>query len=303
MIAAGIDLGGTKCEVQIFDDVWTRVHSIRTVTPKDYDALIRMVAGQVRRVLDLAGSRIPVGIGAAGLINVRGMALSANLVTSGRSLPADIERAAGHRVTFVNDGRAFALSEAVFGVGRGHDVVVALVIGTGVGGGVTVGEKLRRGPAGTGGEFGHIPASASVIARYGLPIRRCGCGRLGCVESYLSGPGLTAMARDLVGRALSPEDLLERRAWDADAQKVWEVWLELVGDLLVCLLQALDPDVIVMGGGISRTPGITDEVSRALSKAQIPGFTCPPVLLAEGGDASGARGAALAAWQETRNGD
>jgi len=301
MIAAGIDLGGTKSEVRVFDDSWLEVRRRRDDTPTGYDALVRMLAGQVRWALEGAGAPVPVGIGAAGVVDADGKVFAANLAASGRSLPEDVARAAGHPVIYVNDSRAFALSEAVFGAGRDHDVVMALVIGTGVGGGITVGGALRRGPVGIGGEFGHVPASASVVARHDLPVHRCGCGRSGCVESYVSGPGLARMARDLTGHALSPEDLSERRMRVADARKVWEIWLELVGELLLGLVCAVDPDVIVLGGGLSRIIGIEDEVSRALSNAQIEGFGVPPVVLAQGGDASGARGAALAAWQEGRH--
>ncbi len=298
MIAAGIDLGGTKSELQVFDESWNGIHRIRANTPTEYDALLQLVAGQVRYALEVTGAPIPVGIGVAGLVDAGGTLTAANLVAAGRPFPDDIERSVRHPVTFENDGRAFALSEAVFGAGRNHNVVLALVLGTGVGGGVAVGGSLRRGPVGTGGEFGHIAASASVVARHGLPVHRCGCGRTGCIESYVSGPGLTRLARRLTGREWSPEDLVARKASDNDAIGVWDVWLELIGELLLCLVHTVDPDAIVLGGGLSQAAGITDEISHALSRAQIAGFGSPPILLAEGGNASGTRGAAFSAWQE-----
>ena len=301
MIAAGIDLGGTKSELQLFDESWNRVHWSRERTPTEYFALVQMVVDQIQCVRTIAGTEIPIGIGAAGLVDANGALTAANLVASGQSFPEEVVRHAGRPVSFVNDGRAFALSEAVFGAGRNHHVVAALVLGTGVGGGVTIGGKLRHGPVGAGGEFGHISASASVVARHGLPIRRCGCGRMGCVESYVSGPGLMRMAQDLTGCEWSPEDLVERRASDVGAMKVWEVWLELIGDLLLCLVQTVDPDAIVLGGGMSRPAGIRGEISHALSRGQFAGFCSPPVLLAEGGNASGARGAAYVAWQEAQS--
>ena len=300
MIAAGIDLGGTKSEVQVFDESWNAVRRERERTPTEYSALVQMVAEQVLWARKVADAQIPVGIGAAGLVDVNGTYTAANLVASGQMFPGEIARSVGSPVSFMNDGRAFALSEAVLGAGRNHQAVVALILGTGVGGGVTIGGKLRRGPAGTGGEFGHIAASVSVVSRYGLPINRCGCGRMGCIESYISGPGLTGMAQVLTGQAWSPEELVERRTTDHGARKVWEIWLELVGELLLCLVQAVDPDVIVLGGGLSQVPGITDDISQALSGAQFAGFRSPPILLAEGGNVSGARGAALAAWQEAQ---
>ena len=139
MIAAGIDLGGTKSELQVFDESWNGIHRIRANTPTEYDALLQLVAGQVRYALEVTGAPIPVGIGVAGLVDAGGTLTAANLVAAGRPFPDDIERSVRHPVTFENDGRAFALSEAVFGAGRNHNVVLALVLGTGVGGGVAVG--------------------------------------------------------------------------------------------------------------------------------------------------------------------
>ncbi len=300
MIAAGIDLGGTKCEVQVFDGSWTMALRRRDDTPDDYDSLVRLVVDQICWALEKAGASVPIGVGAAGLLDRDGRAIAANLTTSGHPFPKDIAQAAGHPVTYENDSRAVALSEAVFGSGRSYRTVMTLVIGTGVGGGVAMDGKLLRGPVRAGGEFGHIAASASVVNRHNLPIYRCGCGRQGCIETYVSGPGLVRIARDLTGRRLSPEDLSNRRGQDGNAGKVWKIWLELIGDLLFGLVQTVDPDVIVLGGGFSRIPRIADEVSQALSDAQIEGLDVPPIVLAQGGDASGARGAAFAAWQDAR---
>ncbi|WP_420860028.1 ROK family protein [Marivivens marinus] len=303
--AAGIDLGGTKSEVQLFDANWRLVNKRRDATPGDYDALVAMLSEQVRWVLDQAGGPVPVGVGAAGLVDPDGNAFTANLPAKGRRLPADIAAAAGHPITYVNDCRALALSEAAFGAGRGHATVMSLILGTGVGGGIAYDGQLRPGPVGTGGEFGHTPASAAVVSAHELPIYQCGCGRMGCVETYIAGPGLARMARDLTGRDWTPETLAAARSSDAEAGRVWDVWLAMTGDLLLSLVQTVDPDVIVLGGGLSRVPNVAEDLGAALRGGQIAGFGAPPIVLAEGGDASGARGAALAAlnasWEGPRD--
>lgn len=300
IFAAGIDLGGTKSEVQLFDADWALVDRRRDATPADYEALVTMLSGQIRWVQERAGRAVPVGIGAAGLVDAEGNAFTANLPAMGRPLPSDLAHAAGHAVTYVNDCRALALSEAVFGAGRGYATVMSLIMGTGVGGGVAHRGVLWPGPAGTGGEFGHMPVSGPALLTHGLAIRDCGCGRRGCVESYVSGPGLARTAREISGRDMTSEEVAATRSTDPGAGRAWAAWLDLAADMALALVQAVDPDVIVLGGGLSRINGLPAELGDALARAQIPGFGVPPIVLAEGGDASGARGAALAASQEAR---
>ena len=188
MTVVGIDLGGTKIETQVFDDAWSVMDRRRSETPRDYHGLVQAMAEQIEWALALAGPEAPVGIGAAGLVNpMDGLALTANLVATGHPFPADIEKAVGRNITYVNDCRALALSEAVFGLGKGHRTVMALILGTGVGGGICVDQRILQGPTHTGGEFGHTSAPAHIVAQHGLPITQCGCGRMGCIETYLCG--------------------------------------------------------------------------------------------------------------------
>jgi len=206
------------------------------------------------------------------------------------------------RRTYVNDCRALALSEAVFGAGRGHATVLALILGTGIGGGVAHDGRLRPGPTGTGGEFGHGGAALAPVMRHGLPVHRCGCGRMGCVETYIAGPGLQRMAADLTGQAMTPEEIASQKSTDAGAGRVWQAWTEITAELLLSTVYAVDPDCIVLGGGLSKIDGVVADLSAALQAVQIEGFSIPPIRLAEGGDASGARGAAFAAWTERADG-
>lgn len=297
MIAAGIDIGGTKIEVQVFDADWRQIERQRVATPDDYQDLVAAVVGQINWAQDQAGGDIPVGIGAAGLVNQKtGLALTANLSATGHPFPADIANAAGRPITYINDCRALALSEAVFGAGQGKRVVMSLILGTGVGGGIAVDQSILYGATAMGGEFGHTAAPAHVVAAYNLPIWKCGCGRMGCIETYIAGPGLARLAKHITGQDVSPEDISARRT--GDMANVWGIWCALMGEFIHGLTLTADPDILVLGGGLSKIDGITDDLTRAAKAAQIGDFGVPPIVIASGGDSSGARGAAHAAWRD-----
>ena len=301
MTAVGIDLGGTKIEAQVFDDAWSVIARQRTETPKNYDELLAVMAEQIRWARTQIGGAAPIGIGAAGLVNpANGLALTANLAATGHPFPADIEEATGCPVTYVNDCRALALSEAVFGQGKGHDTVMALILGTGVGGGICVNGRILRGPTMTGGEFGHTSAPAHIVSQYDLPLVRCGCGRMGCIETYISGPGMSRLAKHLTDEIMAPPEIAAKR--NGEMAKVWKIWCALAADLLHTLTMTADPDIIVLGGGLSQIEGIADDLTQAMKCAQLSDFSSPQLVLAQGGDASGARGAAYAAWQEALDG-
>ena len=299
VIAAGIDLGGTKIEAQLFTSDWTCADRRRIPTPADYPALLAAMADQIAWCHTRAGAPVPVGIAAAGLVNPQtGLAFTANLPATGHPFPADISAAAGCPVTYVNDCRALTLSEAVFGAARGLSPVAGLILGTGIGGGVAIEGRLVPGPAMVGGEFGHFAAPAHLVAAHGLPVHRCGCGRMGCTETYVAGPGLTRLCQHVTGRTLSPPEIAAGKAADPALARVWSIWTEFAAELLMTLTFVIDPAAIVLGGGLSRIPGIAADLSAALAAAQLPGFAIPRILIAEAGDASGARGAAYAALQD-----
>ena len=197
-ISSGIDLGGTKIEAQVFAADWSLQARNRWPTPKDYPALVQAMAEAIRWC-ETHGP-VPIGISAAGLINpATGLALTSNLSATGKPFPADIARAANRKIAWINDCRALTLSEATLGAAKGADPAVGLILGTGVAGGVVTGGHLLPSPAQTGGEFGHFPLAAAPIAAHNLPILTCGCGREGCVETYLSAPGLSRVAAHLTG--------------------------------------------------------------------------------------------------------
>ena len=140
-----------------------------------------------------------------------------------------------------------------------------------------------------------MAACANIISRHNLPVVTCGCGRQGCYETLIAGPGLTRIAKSMTGRDMSPPEIAAGRASDPALSLVWTVWCDLVAELLMTLTFTIDPEIVVLGGGLSKIEGMTVDLSRALSRAQLPGFRIPRIVLAEAGDASGARGAAYAA--------
>jgi N-acetylglucosamine kinase len=283
-------------EAQVFDDAWSVAVRRRLDTPKDYADLVTELADLIRWADAQTSGTVPVGIGAAGLVNPKtGLALTANLVATGQLFPADIACTIGRPVTYMNDCRALALSEAIFGQGKGRRTVMALILGTGVGGGIAVDGAILQGPTHTGGEFGHTSAPAHLVAKHDLPIWRCGCGRMGCIETYIAGPGLVRLAKHILGTDLTTVEIAARR--NIDTGPVWQVWCDFSADLLHSLTLTADPDLIVLGGGLTHIDRLVEDLSAAARRAQIGDFAVPEIVLAQGGETSGARGAAYAAWQ------
>ncbi len=302
MIAAGIDLGGTKIEAQVFDSGWTRLDSQRIATPLTYDALVAAMADQINWI-EARAKGVPIGVAAAGLVNpMTGLALTANLPATGHPFPADIARAAGRPITYVNDCRAQALSEAQFGAARGYRTSLALNLGTGLAGGIVLDGALLPGPTGLGGEFGHFALSANVVAAHNLPILRCGCGRMGCSETLIAGPGMARLYTHLGGRTASSEQIVQARKSDPVAAKTWDVWVRLTAELIFTLCLTVDPEIVVLAGGLSRAEGLVPDLASALQKAQLSGYAAPAIRLAEGGETTGARGAAFAAFTDRERG-
>ena len=297
-VALGLDLGGTKAEAQLFDSHWRVIARRRVATPGDYPALVAAIAGLIGWGRAQAGGPLPTGISAAGRVHPgTGLALTANLAATGHPFPADIARAAGQPVAFLNDGQALTLSEAALGVARGRGTVASLIIGSGIGGGVAIDGGLTEGPGGFGGEIGHVAIAAAPVVTHGLPLLRCGCGRTGCYETLIAGPGMERLALHLTGRALTAPEVAALRESDADAARIWSVWCELVAELVVMLTLTLDPDCIVLAGGLSRIEGLVPALTGSAARVMLPGWPLPDLCLAEAGDASGARGAGYAALQ------
>ena len=300
-LAGGIDLGGAKIEAQLFDPSlgWTAIDRREIPTPAtDYGALLDALAEQHVWLEERGASQ--VGIGAPGLALSDGRAMTANLPSDGKPFSKDLARLLGKPATIVNDCRAFAYSEALLGAGRGASPVLGLVIGTGVAGGLVTGGVLIDGPNGQAGEYGHMTLAHGTAGRYGLPLLRCGCGREGCYETLCSGPGIARIAEATTGRAATAEELAART--DAGAAETLRIWAEIVAEMLAGVVLATDPEIVVLGGGVSKMAGVAGRLSRALKPLLLDGVRAPDIRPAEGGDRSGARGAALLAWNIGRRG-
>lgn len=305
MIAAGgIDVGGTKIEAKLFAKDWELLDVRRATTPKDdYDELLAAIIDQYQWLSRISkGVEIPVGIGIPGLVErSSGRAVIANLPAKGQNLQADLVEKIVSPVWFENDCRAFTLSEARLGAGKGFKTVFGLVLGTGVAGGFTKEGALVRGQNGAAGEIGHLPIPATVAGQYDLPTLTCGCGRDGCYETYISGPGLQRLARLIAGKSISPKDIASgAHSGDQTLIRTMDIWTDLVGSLLRSVLLVIDPDCIVLGGGLSNIPGIETRLTEEFPKDLLQGVTPPPVLLAADGDSSGTRGAAMAAYDASQ---
>ena len=277
----GIDLGGTKIEAIVLDGV-SEAFRKRVATPRgDYEATIRAVAALVKE----AGEGT-VGVGIPGnLSRVTGLVKNANSTwLIGRPLKQDLERAIGREVRLENDANCFALSEATDGAGKGSAVVFGVILGTGVGGGVVAHGKLLAGPNGIAGEWGHNPLPAPTADD--LPLPACYCGRFGCIETYLSGPGLSNDYRKKTGETLTPEQIV---ALDGDSLSRYA---ERLARALGSVINVLDPDVIVLGGGMSNVARRYTEVPRLWGRYVFSDHVATRLARHAHGDSSGVRGAA-----------
>ena len=280
----GIDLGGTKIEAQIFDADWRCLETRRWPTPRDYrDLLDRLVA--TRNWLAARGAG-PIGLAHPGIVAPgSGRISAANLPVHGQFFVDDLRDALGTSLPRLNDAQALALSEARLGAGRGADPVAGLVLGTGIAAGLSVAGVVHAGWRGAAGEFGHLPLPAELVTRRGLPILPCGCGASGCFETLASGHGLARLGLHLTGERRSSAD------WSGNAE-VLAAWYDILGALVAAIRRAWDPQVIVLGGGASAASGLAAQLL-ARVEADPLGAGAPAIRLAEGRDASGARGAAL----------
>lgn len=303
MIAVGLDIGGTKIEAQAFAEDWSLTDRLRVETPATYPEFLDAICQQVHRISGAAEASCPVGISIAGLSNpATGLFLAANLPASQKPLHADLEAALGRSVTLINDARAFTQSEAVFGAAERERIVAGVILGTGVGGGLVIDNQLHSGLHAMAGEFGHMAAPSNVLVQMGLPLLPCGCGRIGCIETLASGPGLSRISAAMTGQSRSPEDIALQRHGSAEVKEVWQAWCLLVAELLVGISLCVEPEVFILGGGLSKIPGLVDDLSEALARRHIVTGTSLAIRLAEGGDALGARGAAYAAWRAVEQG-
>jgi fructokinase len=295
--ALGIDLGGTKIEAMLLSaqggDFWCQ----RIATPAgDYAGTLRAIESLVQQARVEAGGPCSIGLGTPGSLTPEGRMKNANSqCLNGMPLRADLQRLLGQPVRIANDANCLALSEATDGAGAGADVVFAAILGTGTGAGIAVHGQVLSGPNGLAGEWGHNPMPWSVAGED--PVLDCYCGQRGCIETLLSGPAMAHEHRQITGDDLGAARIAERAAaGDAACLATLQRYSSRLARALASVINLLDPDVIVLAGGLSNIATLYDQVPRLWSRWVVSGGYQDPVrtrlLPSQHGDASGVRGAA-----------
>jgi len=262
-------------------------------TPRDYEGSLAAIAELVALIERTVGERGTVGIGIPGMISQRtGVVKNANSTwLIGKPLGAVLEERLGRPVRLMNDANCFALSEATDGAGAGFDCVFGVILGTGVGGGITIGRRVHVGANLIGGEWGHNPLPWPDVAE--LPGPPCYCGRRGCIETYLSGPSMEHDHRTHTGESRTTRQIVEAASMhDAGAIATIERYHDRLGRGLAAVVNLLDPDVIVLGGGMSNLPGLEQAAGDAMRPYVFSDVVDTIIRRNVHGDSSGVRGAA-----------
>jgi fructokinase len=289
----GIDLGGTKIEIVALDEGGTERFRRRIATPReDYDATLAAVAKLVEDAEKVVG-RATVGIGTPGAISPgTGLMKNANSTwLIGRPLAADMTRVLGRDVRIANDANCFALSEAVDGAAAGASVVFGVIVGTGTGGAIVVDRKVIVGANAVTGEWGHNPMPWPERKEWPGP--PCYCGRTGCIETFLSGPGVSRDHLDSTGETLDASEIAARaERGDSRARETVERYAGRMARGLAAIINVVDPDVIVLGGGLSNIACLYERVPHLWVPYVFSDRIATKLVRARFGDSSGVRGAA-----------
>jgi fructokinase len=292
-LRVGVDLGGTKTEALAIDPAGRELSRLRVPTPGgDYSATLAAIAGLVERIEADLGERARVGVGMPGALSpATGVVKNANSTwLNGRPLAEDLRHRLGRPVRLANDANCFALSEAVDGAGAGARVTFGVILGTGTGGGIVVDGRVLTGPNAVAGEWGHN--SLPWPGEGERPGPACYCGRSGCIETFLSGPGLARDYERATGRKRSPREILQVAGVEPEAEAALARYEERLARGLASVINLLDPDVIVLGGGLSNLARLYESVPRLWSRFVFSDRVDTPLRPPKHGDSSGVRGAA-----------
>ena len=296
----GIDLGGTKIEGIALSDAGEILVRQRIATPKGYAETVAAITGLVQALEAETGARGTVGMGIPGaIVPSTGKVKNANSTwLIGEPLGLDLGRALDREVRIMNDANCFALSEATDGAAAGAQVVFGVILGTGVGGGIVVRGECLAGANLIAGEWGHN--ALPWVAADELPGPDCYCSRTGCIESWLSGPGFASDHARVTGQRWSAPEIVQAvEAGDAGARASLARYHDRLARALSSVINLLDPDVIVLGGGMSNVPGLAEAVTPLLSRHVFSDTIVTRVVRHLHGDSSGVRGAA---WLWPRQG-
>jgi len=299
MLRIGVDLGGTKIEGAAVAPEGEITARRRVPTPRDdYDATIAAVAVLVADLEGHLGHPTTVGVGMPGTISpASGLVKNANSVwLNGRPLDRDLREHLRHDVRLANDANCFALSEARGGAAAGAGIVFGVIVGTGTGGGIVVNGRVLTGRNAIGGEWGHNPLPWPRPDE--LPGAPCYCGLRGCIETFLSGPGLARDHREATGEERTPADIAERAAGgDAAAEATLQRYEDRMARALASIINVVDPDVVVLGGGMSNLARLYANVPRMWARYVFSDRVDTALVAPRFGDSSGVRGAAWL-WEE-----
>ena len=288
----GIDLGGTKIEIIALDETGAESHRHRVPTPRSgYDETIRAIRDLVIGTETTLGQKGSVGVAIPGAISpVTGLVKNANSTRLiGHPLDKDLSAALGRTVRVANDANCFALSEATDGAGKGHAVVFGIIAGTGVGGGLCIGGRVLTGPHAIAGEWGHNPLPAPCDDEIaGGP--DCYCGKHGCIESWCSGPALAADFKRMTGREMTAPEIGVSN--DPAAKETLARFYDRFARAIATLVNILDPDAIVLGGGLSNIDALYTELPPRVEHYAFTPQGPSRILKNVHGDSSGVRGAA-----------
>ncbi|MFN8487072.1 MAG: ROK family protein [Caldilineaceae bacterium] len=290
----GIDWGGTKIEGVAMQENGVELLRLREPTPRhDYTGCIRVIKGIIEALETQMGQRGSIGIGIPGSlepVSRLGKGASSTWLL-GRPVERDLFEALQREIRVENDADCFAASEAVDGAGSGYNVVFAVILGSGVGAGIAVSGRAHHGPNNSGGEWGHNPLPFPNTTE--MPGKPCYCGRHGCMETWVSGRAFEAEYTEHTGEERKARDIIEKkRQGDRLCALLWDRYIDRVARGLATVVNTLDPDVLVMGGGMSNVDELYEELPNALAKRTFSTVFHTPIRKAVHGDSSGVRGAA-----------
>lgn len=295
----GFDIGGTKIELAVFNEKLEKHYSERVDTPKDsYEQWLDTIVNLVKKADEKFSEKGTVGLGLPGFVNHEtGLAEITNIrVADNKPILQDLSQRLDREVRAENDANCFALSEAWAEENQQYPSVLGLILGTGFGGGLVIDGKIYSGQIGMAGELGHMQLNYHALKLLGwdnAPIYPCGCGNQACLDTYLSGRGFEMLYRDLKGENLSAKEIIQRfYAKDQRAVEFVEMFVELAAISIGNIITALDPHLIVLGGGLSNFDYLYEALPKALPKHLMRSAKVPVIKKAKYGDSGGVRGAA-----------
>ena len=290
----GVDVGGTKIEAIALGDDGRELYRRRTATPKeDYEGTVSAIVGLVRRAERELKERGTVGVGIPGAVSpATGLIKNANSTwLIGNPLDKDLSHELEREVRVQNDANCFAVSEAVDGAGAEAACVFGVIVGTGTGGGIAMNKRVLTGPNAIAGEWGHIQLPWMTPEEFPGP--DCYCGKQGCIETFLSGPGMARDHQNATGETLTAEEIVQRaEAKNASAEATLLRYEDRMARGLAAIITVLDPDAIILGGGMGNIKQLYRHVPRLWQRYVFSDHVDTPLVPPVHGDSSGVRGAA-----------